>query len=218
MRGLPSYSRSVRRALPLVTVGLLALLAVGAAVLAAVQSPNRAKQGSSSHLSGRPAPPHPGWRWIRYQSALVAVPPSWVVEHGIPCPSPHHGTLELGATRGVYHCPGYGATANLVHLQPLRVSTARYTDGLARIVNGVALCHVIAGSVTSDAWDVPGLGVEISATGPTATSVVATLRAVSPAARRRTASRGWGLHIVGTVTAARRRQPGSASLVSPAVG
>lgn len=155
--------------MPAGLVGLVVLLAAAAGAFAVVDAPasQSHERVASEHV---PPPPHSGWRWVAYGSVRIGVPRSWVVEHGLPCPSPHHGTLELGTPR-IVNCPEYGSTGNLVDLAPLPPIPAP-PSGTVQVVHGVNLYRM---APLAKAWEAPALGLRIYATGPGATAVVDTL-------------------------------------------
>lgn len=117
----------------------------------------------------------PGWVAIAYGKLQVSVPAGWLVETAAAsvCGS-NAGMVFLGDASGLPPPTGCALAEDRVSLVSLRGSVAH---GTAERVNGVEVV-TLRRSADQIAVAVPSLGVAVTATGPTAARVIAT---ISPA-------------------------------------
>lgn len=114
-----------------------------------------------------------GWRTYTYGAAELAVPPTWVVEHGTNCPDGQAaGTLLLGIPSTAQQCPMVPASPTYVVMSTTRSTSA---SGQPSVVNGVDV-YPGFGSPSSIEWSVPELGVQLYGNGPGVDAVLHTLR------------------------------------------
>ena len=125
--------------------------------------------GGHSRLSD-PSRTPPGWTAIPYRGAQLSVPSSWVVQgpQGLICNVTTHGGMLLGRhSLAELRRLGCQLPATTVLMAPAPAGLPR-PEGLQ--INGIPVVRV------SDAiLAVPSLGVEVTAIGPKALQVLATL-------------------------------------------
>jgi hypothetical protein len=155
-----------------------------------------------------PALTPPGWTPLTYRDAQISVPSSWVVQGplGSICGATTHGGVLFGRRYRPARLGGCRLSAGLVPATTVYVSAIPYRPApvLTERINGIPVGSLPSarGSVS---YAVPSLGVEVTAVGPMADQVIATLtrspRAVALAPGRSFAvPSGWRWHHFGGIT------------------
>jgi hypothetical protein len=112
---------------------------------------------------------------VAYGLAQILVPSSWWVSYGTAlCDPQPPGAVEVGRITNAPTCPPAASRRPMSTATLLPLSTAIHPTGREIRVNGIRV-FVAASSPTFTAYEVPALGVEISATGSLATAVLATM-------------------------------------------
>ncbi len=121
-----------------------------------------------------PSPARSGYREIGFGTAGVSVPEGWHVDLRTACPSRSSGTVMVDASPPAT-C--HGPFENLVVLKKYPFPTQGNAQASVSTVHGVPV-DVVEGLTTRTQiqWRVPSLGLELTAFGPQAHAVAATLR------------------------------------------
>jgi hypothetical protein len=127
------------------------------------------------------SPVGPTWRPHAYRAVLISAPSSWHVYRNAECiPNEHPGALALGAANGPGTCedqvgpPGTVVKVSelspgaLLTLPPPVTSSTLHLHGLTILSNTYSTGITI--------WQVASAGVEVIGRGPSAPTVMATLR------------------------------------------
>ena len=118
-----------------------------------------------------------GWTNHPFGRVAIAVPSDWAVKHDAACPNAHApGTLMLGVSPVLVHCPAFEFPASVVTVSQLTATTSTTipVGQKPTTVNGVPVL-VEFGSPTSLSWSVPSLDVHIIGMGPDAGRVLHTI-------------------------------------------
>jgi hypothetical protein len=172
----PRRAPVVRRA---TAITVVTAVVVSALALAVAYGPRSAPKGPGPAPSGRTgdrpsvtvdraATPR-GWVPVDYGAAQISVPADWVVVVG-GCPDSPDGTVMLGLSHD--NCPLFGSNWPVVRITPLSRSPASTPTRL----NGIrAYLYPYRGPGQVSMYQVPSLGVEVTASGPLAARITATL-------------------------------------------
>ncbi len=203
--GLEHRIRRARRRRRLAITGTAALAVAAAitiplAVLARPASPGLPVTSGRHPKLSDPSLTPPGWTAIPYRGAQLSVPNSWVVQgpQGSICNVTTRGGLLLGRhSLAALRRAGCRLPTTTVLMAPAPPGLPR-PDGLK--VNGIPVVRVSKAAVA-----VPSLGVEVTAVGPKALRVLATLTrsvlrvVLAPGPISRVPA-GWLWHTMGGVS------------------
>ena len=110
---------------------------------------------------------------MRYRDAQVSVPSSWVVQPagGGICGVTTHGGLLMGHSLAALKASGCRLPATTVLMTP---AASRLSSASGQLLNGFTVIRVSSG-YGSISYSAPALDVEVTAVGPKARQVIATL-------------------------------------------
>jgi hypothetical protein len=173
-----------RLTMPILALTVAALAGMGMAGCSpATGSPTAGRLGGSapivSSTTSVPATVRvpEGWKTYTYGTAAISVPATWQVKRDTNCPNTTApGALLLGYPKTLQFCPAYQLDTSYVALfSPPGAGSESVGREKPELINGVQV-YVGFGSPTALQWTAPSLGIEITATGPLAAIIVATLR------------------------------------------
>ena len=127
------------------------------------------------------SPPSEKWRSHTYKTVTVSAPSSWHVYLNTDCtPSEHPGALALGAASGSGSCvdqigpPGTVVQVSDLSLGALHTLPPPVTSTVLHLHGLTILSSTYSSGIT--VWQVAAEGVQVIGRGPSARTVMATLR------------------------------------------
>jgi hypothetical protein len=115
-----------------------------------------------------------GWHSYSYRGVMISVPMRWAVKHNTNCPNTSApGALLLGYPRTLEFCADYQYTNDYVAVYASPVATTATGESIK--VNGLTV-DVGFGSSAQLEWNIPSLGLQVTAGGSQGKRIVRTLR------------------------------------------